>query len=44
MERQTSPVREIRELKRKNAEQERTIEILKEATSFFVRENDPQRV
>jgi len=27
--------REIRELKRKNAELERTIEILKEATSFF---------
>ena len=39
----TSTVREIRELKRKNAELERTIEILKEATSFFVRESDPQR-
>lgn len=39
----TTASREIRELKRKNAELERTIEILKEATSFFVRENDPQR-
>ncbi len=39
----TATVREIRELKRKNAELERTVEILKEATSFFVRENDPQR-
>ena len=35
-------IREIRELKRKNAELERTIEILKAATSFFVRESDPQ--
>jgi transposase-like protein len=33
--------REIRELKRKNAELERTIEILKAATSFFARESDP---
>ena len=33
--------REIRELKRKNAELEQTIEILKAATSFFVRECDP---
>jgi transposase len=32
---------EIRELKRKNAELERTVEILKAATSFFVRELDP---
>lgn len=39
----TSTARELRELKRKNAELERTIEILKEATSFFVRESDPQR-
>lgn len=38
----TSQLREIRELKRKNAELERTIEILKAATSFFVRECDPQ--
>jgi transposase len=36
-------VREIRELKRKNAELERTIEILKAATTFFARECDPQR-
>jgi transposase len=35
--------RQIRELKRKNAELERTIEILKETTAFFVRECDPQR-
>ena len=39
----TTSAREIRELKRQNAELERTIEILKAATSFFVRENDPQR-
>jgi transposase len=35
--------RENRELKRKNAELERTIEILKAATSFFVRESDPRQ-
>ena len=35
--------REIRELKRKNAELEQTVAILKAATSFFVRESDPQR-
>ncbi len=34
---------EIRELKRRNKELEETIEILKAATSFFVRECDPQR-
>lgn len=34
--------REIRELKRKNAELEQTIEILKAATSFFARESDPR--
>jgi transposase len=34
--------RENRELKR-NAELERTIEILKAATSFFVRESDPRQ-
>jgi transposase len=39
----TTAAREVRELKRKNAELERTIEILKAATSFFVRESDPQR-
>lgn len=32
---------QVRELKRKNAELERTIEILKAATSFFARECDP---
>jgi len=39
----TASVREIRELKRRNAELEQTIEILKAATSFFVRESDPRR-
>ena len=39
----TETAREIRELKRKNAELERTIEILKAATSFFARECDPLR-
>jgi transposase len=39
----TESAREIRELKRKNAELEQTIEILKAATSFFVRECDPPR-
>jgi transposase len=34
---------EIRELKRKNAELERTVEILKAATSFFARESDPRQ-
>ena len=34
---------EIRALKRRNAELERTVAILKAATSFFVRESDPQR-
>jgi transposase len=38
----TGSVRQIRELKRKNAELERTIEILKAATAFFVRECPPQ--
>ncbi len=38
----TMAARELRELKRKNAELKRTIEILKAATSFFVRESDPQ--
>jgi transposase len=33
---------EIRALKRRNAELEKTIEILKAATSFFVRESDPR--
>ena len=34
---------EIRELKRKNAELERTVDILKAATSFFARELDPRQ-
>lgn len=34
---------EIRDLKRKNAELERTVEILKEATTFFARELDPRQ-
>jgi transposase len=38
----TAAAREIRELKRKNAELEQTVAILKAATSFFVRESDPQ--
>jgi transposase len=33
---------EIRALRRRNAELEQTIEILKAATSFFVRESDPR--
>ena len=37
----TESAREIRELKRKCAELERTIEVLKAATSFFARECDP---
>lgn len=39
----TASAREIRELKRRNAELEQTIEILKAATSFFVRESDPRQ-
>jgi transposase len=39
----TASAREIRDLKRKNAELEQTIEILKAATSFFVRESDPRQ-
>jgi len=38
----TDMARENRELKRKNRELEETIEILKAATSFFVRESDPR--
>ena len=36
----TESAREIRELKRRCAELERTIEVLKAATSFFARECD----
>ena len=36
----SSAAAEIRALKRRNAELEQTIEILKAATSFFVRESD----
>lgn len=39
----TEEAREIRELKRKNAELEQTVEILKAATSFFARACDPRR-
>jgi transposase len=38
----SASAREIRELKRRNAELERTVEILRAVTSFFVRESDPQ--
>ena len=38
----TTVARDLRELKRKNAELERTIEVLKAATGFFVRESDLQ--
>jgi len=38
----TDTSRELRELKRKNRELEETVEILKAATSFFVRESDPR--
>lgn len=37
----TESSREIRELRRKNRELEQTIEVLKAATTFFVRECDP---
>lgn len=38
----SSAAAEIRALKRRNAELEQTIEILKAATTFFVRESDPR--
>ncbi len=38
----TEAAAEIRELKRRNAELEQTVEVLKAATSFFVRESDPR--
>jgi transposase len=39
----TAMARVNRELKRKNAELERTIEVLKAATSFFARASDPRQ-
>ena len=38
----TAENQELRELRKKNRELEQTIEILKAATSFFVRESDPR--
>ncbi|MGV1037821.1 MAG: hypothetical protein ACOYD0_12475 [Candidatus Nanopelagicales bacterium] len=38
----TDAVRQVRELKRKNAELEQTVEILKAATALFARELDPR--
>jgi len=38
----TEAAGEIRELKRRNRELVETIEVLKAATSFFVRESDPR--
>ena len=37
----TAAAKQIRELKRKNAELEQTVEILTAATSFFARAHDP---
>jgi transposase len=37
----TEQLPEIRDLKRRNAELQRTVEILKAATSSFVRKRDP---
>ena len=39
----TEEAAEIRALRRKNAELERTIAILKAATTFFARESDPRQ-
>ena len=38
----TEQAAEIRELKRKNAEFEQSVAILKAATAFFARESDPR--
>jgi transposase len=37
----TAESKELRDLRRKVSELQRTIEILKAATSFFAREHDP---
>jgi transposase len=39
----TEELAEIRKLRKEVADQQRTIEILKAATTFFVREADPDR-
>ena len=39
----TTAAKEILDLERKNAELEKTIDILKAATAFFVRESDPRQ-
>jgi transposase len=39
----TEQMAEINKLRREVADQQRTIEILKAATTFFVREADPRR-
>ncbi len=39
----TEELAEIKELRKEVADQQRTIEILKAATSFFVQEADPHR-
>ena len=38
----TEAAKEVRELKKRNRELEETIEVLKAATSFFVRASDPR--
>jgi len=38
----TEAAAEVRELRKRNRELEETIEVLKAATSFFVRESDPR--
>ena len=38
----TEAAAEVRELRKRNRELEETVEVLKAATSFFVRESDPR--